>query len=153
MIVPPGPQKWIEVAPYGLVGGMAPGVFLIVFKEKKGENRFAIWLSKLQSQVAVQQGLRKEETFSFLNPLFKTLGVQLKECFFFKNENEEQFVKLHFAGGKKRVLTMKADECLSFCIYHNCRFFCTYEFMESMRSIRTGKHIKHIRREPPMYLN
>ena len=153
-ILPPGPQKWIEVTPYGLVGGMAPGLSMVVFKEKKGEKRFAVWLSRLQSQVAIQQGLRKEETFSFLNSVFRHLDITPKECYFIKNENGEQFINLVFnKEGKKMNFTLKADESIAFCIYHNCLFFCTAEFMESMRSIQVGKHIKKIKREPPAYLN
>ena len=153
MIISIKDKKWIEVTPYGLVGGMAPGFSLVVFKEKKGENRFAIWLSKLQSQVAIQQGLRQEETFSFLNSFLKAVNTRPKECYFIKNKNGEQMVKLLFEGDKNLTLTLKADECVSFCIYHHCRFFCTSEFMESMRSVKTGKHIKRIKREPPLYLN
>ena len=150
---PPGPQKWIEMAPYGLVGGMAPGLTLIVFKEKKGDQRFAVMLSRLQSQVAIQQGLRKEETFSFLNSLFRSLDVQAAECYFIKNKDGEQFVRVQFEGAKKLSLIFKADEALAFCIYHHCRFFCTSEFIDSMREIRAAKHIKKIKREAPMYLN
>lgn len=146
-------KKWIEVIPYGLVGGMVPGLSLIVFKEKKGEKRFAIWLSRLQSQIAVQQGLRKEETFSFFNSLLRSLGVQPKKCYFTKNKNGEQFVEVHFEGEKKISLNFKADESLSFCIYHHCRFFCTLEFMDSMREVRMKKHMNQIKRESPVYLN
>ncbi|MDE0151022.1 MAG: hypothetical protein OXK80_00800 [Bdellovibrionales bacterium] len=151
--VPPSLQDWIEVVPYGLVGGMAPGLSVLVFREKNGDNRFAIWLSKLQSQIAIEQGLRKEETFSFLNALLDAVNVQPKRCYFVKNKNGEQYVKVHFEGEKKFALTLKADQSLSFCIYHNCRFFCTMKFIESMREVRAGKHTKKVKREPPIYLN
>ena len=151
--VPPSLQDWIEVVPYGLVGGMAPGLSVLVFREKKGDNRFAIWLSRLQSQIAIEQGLKKEETFSFLNSLLEATGVLPKKCYFIKNKNGEQSVKVHFEGEKSFTLTLKADESLSFCIYHNCRFFCTIEFIESMREVRAGKHTKKVKREPPIYLN
>ena len=146
-------KKWIEIAPYGLVGAGAVGLSLIVFKEKKGERRFAVWLSKLQSQIAVNQGLRKEETFSFLNPLLDAVSQHPKECYFIDNKNGEQTVQIFFEGSKKFHIVLKADECLSFCIYHQCRFFCTSDFIDSMQSQRAGKHTGKIKREPPMYLN
>lgn len=147
-------KKWIEVIPYGLVGGMAPGLSLVVFKEKKGESRFAIWLSRLQSQVAVRQGLKQEETFSFLNPVLRHLEMTPKECYFVKHEQGEQFVKVVFKTKEGKLkFTLKADESIAFCIYHNCRFFCTGDFIESMRSIHVGKHIKKIKRDSPSYLN
>lgn len=150
----PGQQKWIEVTPYGLVGGMAPGLSLVVFKEKKGGSRFAVWLSRLQSQVAVQQGLRQEETFSFLNSVLRHLDVTPSKCYFIKNENGEQTIRLIFKQGNKDLaFTLKADESIAFCIYHNCKFFCTKKFIDSMKSIQFGKHIKKIKREPPAYLN
>ncbi len=151
--VPPTPQKWIEVIPYGLVGGMAPESSLIVFKEKKGERRFAVWLSQLQSQVAIQQGLREEETFSFLNTLLSAVDAKPKNCYFVKNSKGEQFVKLQIKGLKSISLNLKASECLSFCIYHNCRFYCTAEFIESMKELRVGKQVKNIKRSSSLYLN
>ena len=151
--VPPTPQNWIEVIPYGLVGGMAPESSLIVFKEKKGENRFAMWLSQLQSQVAIQQGMREEETFSFLNTLLNAVDVKPKSCYFVKNIKGEQFVKLRLKGSKSISLDLKASECISFCIYHNCHFYCTAEFMESMKELRVGKQVQNIKRNPSLYLN
>ena len=146
-------QKWVEIAPYGLVGGMAPDLSLMVFKEKKGEKRFAVWLSQLQSQIALEQGLRKEETFSFLSSFFRSVNIYPKKCYFVKNKNGEQLVRVQFDGDKKVSTVLRADESLAFCIYHNCRFFCTLEFMESMRHIKMGRHINKIKREPPVYLN
>ena len=154
--VPPGShQKWLEMVPYGLVGGMAPGMSLVIFKEKTGDNRFAIWLSRLQSQVAFQQGVRREETFSFLNPLLRSFQIKPTKCFFIRNENAEQFVKLHFSSKEKKVqLTLKANECIAFCMYHNCKFFCTKGFIESMREVKIGKNFfKNVKREPPAYIN
>ena len=149
-----GQKKWIEVIPYGLVGGMAPGLSLVVFKENKGESRFAIWLSQLQSQVAVQQGLKREETFSFLNPILRHLNMTPQECYFVKNENGEQFVKVIFKKNEEKLkFVLKADETVAFCIYHNCKFFCTMEFIESMKSVQAGKYIKKVKRESPSYLN
>ena len=152
-IVPPTSQKWIEVVPYGLVGGMTPESSLIVFKEKKGEKRFAVWLSQLQSQVAIRQGLREEETFSFLNTLLTAVDAKPKDCYFVKNVKGEQFVKLKFKGTKRLSLQLKASECIAFCIYHNCRFYCTSEFIESMKELRAGEQVKNIKRSPSLYLN
>ena len=151
--VPPTPQKWIEVTPYGLVRGMDSESSLIVFKEKKGEKRFAIWLSQLQSQVAIQQGLREEETFSFLNSFLTSVDMKPQSCYFVKNSKGEQFVKLKFKGTKDISLNLKASECLAFCIYYNCRFYCTSDFIESMKELRTGKQVKNIKRNPSLYLN
>lgn len=145
--------NWIEVIPHGLVGGMAPGLSLVVFKEKEGEKRFAIWLSKLQSQIAIQQGIRKEETFSFLTPLLKSLNVSPKVCYFRKSGEGEPHINIHFQGEKKIQITFKASESLAFCIYHKCQFFCTYQFMESVRELRFENISRKIKRESPLSLN
>ncbi len=147
-------QKWVEVVPHGLIDGIEEGLSLVVFKEKRGEKRFAIWLSKLQTQIAIKQGFKKENIFSFLNPFFKSLNLFPKTCYFKKNKEGGSDIIIHFVGGARKLkFTVNASECVSFCIHHNCQFFCTHEFIESIREVKSGNLSKKIKRESPLSLN
>lgn len=147
-------QKWIEVIPYGLIGGMAPNISLIVFKEKKGEERFAVCLSQLQSQVAVQQESQKERTFSFLTPLLESLDIYPTQAYFFiDRRSKEPRLEVHFSGSKEFSIVFRARESLAFCIQYKCQFFCTHSFIDNMREIKFDSVIKRNIRSSRLSLN
>lgn len=146
-------KKWIEVIPYGIVGGMIPAASTMLFKRKNGEDRFVIWFSELQSRIAIEQNLNKEKVFSFIQKILKASGCTPKHCFFIRKEQGRDIVRLSFKNSLK-PLEFYADEVISFCMINNCRFFCTSEFFQQ----HNGEIPKRFRKnslvsKTPMYLN
>lgn len=146
-------NKWIEVIPHGIAEGMGPGISLIVFKEKEGEERFGICLSKLQSEIAFQQGVRREQIFSFLNPLLKSLDAYPKACYFHTDGNKDPYLEIAFGGEANLKLRFKARESLVFSIYHKCQFFCTSSFIDEMRELKFDASFKKVKKDSPLNLN
>ncbi|MCY4512491.1 MAG: hypothetical protein OXB86_02240 [Bdellovibrionales bacterium] len=144
--------KWIEVIPYGIVGGMVPGASAMLFKKKKGVDRFSIWLTELQSRIAVDQSLNKEQPFSFVQKILKEEGYTPKSCFFVESKNDRDKALLTFHG-KKKSLEFFADEIISFCILNGCRFFCTKDFLEGSRHEIPRRFKGDILEKRPHYLN
>ena len=144
--------KWIEVIPYGIVGGMVPGASAMLFKKKKGVDRFSIWLTELQSRIAVDQSLNKEQPFSFVQKILKDEGRAPEGCFFLGSKNDRDMALLTFHG-KKKSLEFFADEIISFCILSGCRFFCTKDYLEGSRHEIPRRFKGEILEKRPHYLN
>ena len=146
-------KKWIEVIPYGIVGGMIPTASTMLFKRKDGEDRFVIWFSELQSRIAIEQNLNKEKVFSFVQKILKASGCIPKHCFFIKKDQGRDIVKISFKNSLK-PLEFYADEVISFCMINNCRFFCTSEFFQQHSEEIPKRFRKHaLLNKAPMYLN
>ena len=145
-------KKWIEVIPYGLVGGMIPEASTMLFKKKEGLGRFAVWLSELQSRMAIEQNLNKEKVFDFAHKILKAGGNLPKECFFLKHEGGRERVRLSFNGCLK-PLDFYADEVICFCMMSRCRFFCLPEFFKRPKNGIPSRFRKKALSEKPLYLN
>ena len=145
-------QKWIEIIPYGIVGGMIPDASTMLFKKKKGEGRFVVWFSELQSRIAIEQNLNKEKVFNFVQKILQMNNSLPKHCFFIKTEQGRDVVKLSFNNSLKPI-QFYADEVICFCMMNNCRFFCTAEFFTQSRRDVPKRFRKQALIEKPLYLN
>ena len=145
--------KWTEIIPYGIIGGMIPSASTMLFKSKKGEERFAVWFSELQSRIAISQNLHKEKVFSFIQKILESSGNTPKYCFFMRRDQGRDIVRLSFKGELK-PLEFYADEVISFCMMNQCRFFCPPDFFKN----HTGEIPKRFKNvsllnKAPVYLN
>lgn len=120
-------RKWISVVPYGIIGGMIPGASTIMFKKKQGKGHFSIWLSDLQSRIAVEQSLNKERPFHFVQKILSATKNKPKKCYFLERKNDRDIVLISFEGNIKNI-KFYADEIIAFCILNHCEFFCSKEF-------------------------
>ena len=146
-------QIWVEIIPYGIVGGMIPKASTLLFKSKKGEDRFVVWFSELQSRIAIEQSLNKEKVFNFVQKILKTHNILPKYCFFVKKDQGRDIVRISF-GKSIKTLEFYADEVISFCMINDCRFFCTKEFFtQSPEEIPKRFKNVSIMNNNPMYLN
>lgn len=145
-------KQWIEVQPYGIVGGMIPEASVMLFKRKKGVGSFVVWLSELQSRMAVDQSLQKEQPFRFVQQILKTAEIKIKNCFFLKTKEDRDIVALTFEGLKKPV-RFYADEILAFCILNKCRFFCSSEIFNRSQRELPKRFRQKVLEKKPMYLN
>ena len=149
--------KWLEIVPYGIIGGMIPEASAILFRRKEEEGQkekgqFMVWLSDLQSRMAVEQNMSRERPFGFAQKILKESGNLPERCFFIKTEEGRDIVALTFQGALKPI-QFYADEVISFCMLNKCRFFCAKDFLkESYREI--PKRLKpKLSEERPLYLN
>ena len=145
-------KKWIEIIPYGIVGGMIPDVSTMLFKKKSGEGRFAVWLSELQSRMAIEQSLKREKVFDFAHKILKINNSLPQECYFLKHESGRDLVRLCF-NKRLKSLNFYADEVVSFCMMGDCRFFCQAEFFKRPPGDIPLRFKKKVSNEKPMYLN
>ncbi|MBC6416027.1 MAG: hypothetical protein GDA46_06540 [Bdellovibrionales bacterium] len=147
-------KKWVEIVPYGIIGGMIPSASTMLFKNKKGEERFAVWFSELQSRIAINQNLHKEKVFNFVQKILSSAGITPKYCFFIKREQGRDIVKILF-NGKLKPMEFYADEVVSFCMVNQCRFFCSPDFFEHHIGGEIPKRFKNISLlgKAPTYLN
>lgn len=146
-------KKWIEIIPYGIVGGMIPDASTMIFKKKKGIGRFVVWFSTLQSRIAIEQNLNKEKVFSFVQKILKANNCLPKYCFFIKTEQGRDLVQISFNNSSKKPLQFYADEVISFCMINNCQFFCTEDFFTQSRVEIPKRFRKPVLSNKPLYLN
>ncbi len=145
-------QDWLEIIPYGIIGGMIPEASTMLFKRKQGEGRFVVWLSELQSRIAIDQNLNKEQPFHFVQKILKKNKSNPKNCFFIKTDQGRDIVVVTFKGSL-RPIRFYADEIISFCILNKCRFFCTKDFFKQSRRELPNRFKQKILEQKPMYLN
>jgi len=145
-------RNWIEILPYGIIGGMIPEASTVLFKKKKGEGRFVVWLSELQSRIAIDQNLNKEQPFHFVQKILEKIKSQPKNCFFIKTDKGRDIVVVTFQGTLKPI-RFYADEILAFCILNKCQFFCTKEFLKQSHREIPKRFKQKILEQKPMYLN
>jgi len=146
-------KKWIEIVPYGIVGGMIPNASTMLFKKKEGEDRFVVWFSELQSRIAIEQNLSKEKVFDFVQKILKANNSLPKYCFFIRTEQGRDIVKLSFNNSLK-PLQFYADEVISFCMMNSCRFFCTSDFFRQPQGEIPKRFLnKQSLDNKPLYLN
>ena len=150
----PNKKKWIEIVPYGIVGGMIPDASTMLFKRKAGSERFVVWFSELQSRIAIDQNLNKEKVFSFVQKILKANDSLPKYCFFVGTDQGRDIVKLSFNNSLKPI-QFYADEVISFCMMNNCRFFCTAEFFKNQSKGEIPKRFRNKQSlgNKPLYLN
>ena len=146
-------RKWLEVAPYGIIGGMIPEASAMLFRGKNGEGQFMVWLSELQSRIAIEQGANKERPFGFVQQILKASGSAPERCFFVKTEEGRDVVTLTFQGGALKPIQFYADEVISFCIMSRCRFFCEKSFLEEAHRDIPKRFKRPYSEKKPMYLN
>lgn len=147
-------DKWKEVIPHGLVGGMIPNLCLMVFKEKEGSKRFGISLSRLQGQMFVHQSMRKEEPFHFLGELLNAMKVKIEKCYFLKYEKGNISTQVIVSGHPAvRSMNMYATDVIPFAIYSASRFYCTEQFIMDMLEQKMEQPLKKGSMRKPMYLN
>lgn len=144
--------QWLEIVPYGIVGGMIPDVSTLLFKRKKGEGRFVVWLSELQSRIAIEQSLNKEQPFGFIQKILSSNKYEPTKCFFIKKDQGRDCVIVTFKGGLK-PLSFYADEIVSFCILNKCRFFCTKNFLRQTHHEIPQRFKEKALKQKPAYLN
>lgn len=145
-------KEWLEIIPYGIVGGIIPEASTILFKRKKGEERFVVWFSELQSRIAIDQNLQKEKIFDFAYKIMKSSGCLPKYCFFIKTDQGRDIVKLSF-GKSLKPLQFYADEVISFCMMSHCRFFCREDFFKQARGEIPQRFRSQALDNKPLYLN
>lgn len=148
--------RWIEVVPYGIVGGMVAEASSMVFRQKAGVGRFSVWLSELQSRMAVSQSLNQEQPFDFVQKILKANKILPRNCFFVETKDDRDIVVVTFSEGQseiRKALKFYADEVISFCISNNCRFFCTKEFLNESRRGLPRRFQQKVMEKKPFYLN
>lgn len=150
--ITPKKKEWLEIIPYGIVGGIIPEASTMLFKQKKGEERFVVWFSELQSRIAIDQNLHKEKIFDFAYKILKSSGNLPKYCFFIKSDQGRDIVQLSFEKPLK-PLQFYADEVISFCMMSQCRFFCTEDFFKQAREEIPKRFRTQALDNKPLYLN
>ena len=145
-------RRWIEVTPDALIGGRAMDAAAMMFREVKGEERFPVWLSDLQSRIAVAQGTGGDRPYEFVHKILESAKALPKLCFFVETKEERDIVVVTFGEGVK-TLRFYADEALVFCIANNCRFFCTKAFLKSKSNILPSRFRKKSSGKKPLYLH
>lgn len=138
--------------PYGIVGGMIPEASVMLFKKKKGVGHFVVWLSELQSRVAVDQSLQKEQPFRFVQQILNQAEIKIKNCFFLKTEEGRDIVAVTFDGLKKPI-RFYADEVISYCILNKCQFFCASNFFNQNQRELPKRFRQRGLEKKPAYLN
>lgn len=126
-------REWIEILPYGIVGGVISGASTMLFKKKSGKERFVVWFSELQSRIAIDQKINKEKVFDFVSKILSKNKSLPKYCFFVSTHQGRDVVKLSF-GNSLKPLTFYADEVICFCMMNHCKFFCTQDFFTHIKT-------------------
>lgn len=130
-------KEWIEMFPYGLAVGANGSRPVMIFKDKNEEKVLPVWLSPLDSAIAVSQSggsITDSSPHNLTRKMLDTLEVKVEKCYFTELKGHHQFLRLEFSGSEKlKELESRADEAISFCLSADCRFFCRRDFIDKCR--------------------
>ena len=147
----PRPQEWIELFPHGISVGSDIGRPVLVLKDKNGIEVLPVWMHPLDAGVA----LAELSNGSGISPhavtrrVLESLNVRLESCSFVDLVGHHQFVQLALeplkadlqapgtAKPAKKMLRVRADEAMSFCLQARARFFSTRAYMLRCRALDT----------------
>lgn len=130
-------KKWIEIVPISVTAGMDPARPVMIFKEKKGEERLPVWLSPLDAGIAITQdhvAANASSPHDLSSKVFEQLQLKLEKCFFIEIRGHHQYVELHFSGHPSlKTVSTRADQAISFCLHEGALFYCTKDYMQRCR--------------------
>ena len=130
-------KEWIEMFPYGLAMGASGTRPVMIFKDKNEEKVLPVWLSPLDSAIAVSQSggsITDSSPHNLTQKMLEALEVKVEKCYFTELKGHHQFLRLEFSGSDKlKELESRADEAISFCLSVNSRFFCRRDFIDKCR--------------------
>lgn len=129
----------IELEPFGVTGGMDKSRPVMLFREKNGEAVLPVWLSPLDAGIALTQHNSQDFAMSphdvTLHAL-NILGVKPETCHFTELRGHQQYVELKFSGSKKlKMMKLRADHAVSFCLQAKVKFFCTRQYLGKCRDV------------------
>jgi hypothetical protein len=137
--IPKSKSQVIEVEPFGLTSGMDRARPVMLFREKGGETVLPVWLSPLDAGIALTQ--HDKQTYAS-SPhdvpvqALATLGVRAESCYFTEVKGHQQYVEIRFSGSRRlKVMRVRADHAVSFCLQARVKFFCTRGFIDQCRRV------------------
>lgn len=133
-------QTWIEIKPYGMAFSPAGSRPLLLFRDEKEKMNVPVWVNQLEAGITLvqQEGAAIHGSpHDVTRKIFSSLKIQLERCLFTEVRGHHQFVELHFSGDKRlKPIRTRADEAMSFCLKHNCKFYCKSDFFEACRELK-----------------
>ena len=150
------PINWLEVIPYGLVGGMVPNLCIMVFKEKNGANSFAVPMSSMQAKLIINQGAKKGDPFRLIKELLRVFKVRVHECYLQQNKDGQVVTRLVVRDRDDSIIQsiqLPAGDVIPFAMYAGCSFYCTKQFIKSMLNQEIDVRMSDLSTKKPLYLN
>lgn len=137
--VPKPKSQVMEIEPFGITTGMDKARPVMLFREKGGEAVLPVWLSPLDAGIALtQHDMQTHATSPHDVPVqaLGVLGVRAESCHFTEVKGHQQYVEIRFSGSRKlKVMKVRADHAVSFCLQARVKFFCTRGYIEQCRRV------------------
>ena len=116
-------KKWIEVKPFGLIGGPSENRSTIIFKNTEETETLPIWLHRQEAFRAILENNPRRVgsgVNNFIEKLLDVNGWELRKCYFLSLTEHHQNVRLCFYNkeGTKSVVknspvrSVKTDQAL-----------------------------------------
>lgn len=129
-------KRNIEIFPYGVTMGADRSRPVMLFRDGKSDVVVPVWLSPLEAGIAITQNHTSQggSPHGLGLAMVKALNLQVEKCVFVEMKGSHQFVDVHFSGSRKlKVLRLRAEQAVSFCLQAKVRFYCTRAFVVACR--------------------
>jgi hypothetical protein len=128
-----------EVFVKGIVLGPGHSRPVLIMKGDQEEDIFPVWLSNMEFDNMEQSnlGVLKSSFFHATSvKVLKSLGLKVGTCIFVEVVGHHQYVDLKVVnegGDTVQSIRSVAEDCISFCLASNSRFFVTPDIMDRSR--------------------
>lgn len=127
----------LELFVSGIVLARKNSRSILLLEDKSGKSVMPVWLAAGEDHVVKDQVTARNEggvSHKSAQKILSHFDIQVKDCTFTDLTGHYQNVFVTFArAGKLEGVRLRADEAMSFCIFHGARFWSTKELIEKCR--------------------
>jgi bifunctional DNase/RNase len=107
----------------------------VLFREKKGHAVLPVEVNSIDAAIAIAEMDRDlSSPHDIALDILEKAGARLDRCLFIQGIDSRRYLELHFKGAKRiKPMRVASSLVMSFCLRSRARFFCTREFLDSVR--------------------
>lgn len=133
-------KNYIEVFPYGLVGGVDEFRSIFILKDSSGNEVLPVWLKPIDAglvAVSLSANVEGSSAHKVSLELLKALGYKIVRAVFTELQEYRQYVEFHLVHTDKslHIVKLNVEEAVSLAVAAKAKFFAKPDFMAESRSV------------------
>ncbi len=133
-------SSYIEVFPYGLVGGVDEFRSIFILKDASGNEALPVWLKPIDAglvAVSMSGNMEGSTAHKVSLDLLNALGFKIVRAVFAELQDYRQYVEFHIVHTDKslHIVKFNVEEAISLAIAAKAKFYAKADFIAESKSI------------------